>query len=165
MEPKKTARDQISTQKPCPPHPPYKSGSGSKSPNGTSPPPSSSTSAVNIANGILDNSADDASTTYNDKLARVKALHARWKYEDNEEEALEGNSLQMRQCSRCKELGSIIFGYILHKAQIDTIHTLYYERRDLLLLAKTGFGKNLIFQLILFLTAAPGLVLTLIPLK
>lgn len=35
----------------------------------------------------------------------------------------------------------------------------------MLLLAKTGFGKILIFRLIPFLTAAPGVVLTLMPLK
>ena len=34
-----------------------------------------------------------------------------------------------------------------------------------MLLAKTGFGKNLIFQLIQVLTADPGVVLTLMPLK
>ena len=34
-----------------------------------------------------------------------------------------------------------------------------------MLLAKTGFGKSLIFQLILFLTSVPGVVLTFMPLK
>lgn len=71
----------------------------------------------------------------------------------------------MRQRSRCKELGLIVFGFRLHEAQIKAIYTLYYKRRDLLLLAKTGFGKSFIYQLIPFLTADPGVVLILIPLK
>ncbi len=33
---------------------------------------------------------------------------------------------------------------------MDAIYTLFYEQRDLLLLAKTGFGKSLIFQLVPF---------------
>lgn len=106
-----------------------------------------------------------ATTTYNDKLARVQALHARWEYDDNEEEALEGDTLQARQRSRCNELGSIVFGFPLHEGQIEAMYTLFYERRDLLLLVKTGFGKNLIFQLLPFLSATPGDVLTLMPLK
>ena len=95
----------------------------------------------------------------------MQALHARWEYKDNEEEALEGDALQAHQRSRCKELGLIVFGYTLHEGQIDAIHTLYYERRDLLLLAKTGFGKSLIFRLFPFLSAIPGVVLTVMPLK
>lgn len=100
-----------------------------------------------------------------DKLARVSALHARWKYEDNEEEVLKGDALQICQRARCKELWLIVFGFTLHEAQFEAIHTLFYERKGLLLLAKTGFGKSLIFQLILFLTTALGVVLTLMPLK
>ena len=116
---------------------------------------STSTSTTNIT----------ANTIYNDKLARVQALHTRWKYKDNEEEALERDTLQAHQRSRCKELGLIVFGYTLHEGQIDAIHTLYYEQKDLLLLAKIGFGKNLIFQLLPFLSATPSVILTLMPLK
>lgn len=108
MAPEENARDQASTQEPCAPHPQQNcrsSGSGSKSP-----------SASNTAIGILAHLADDSSTTYDDKLARVLALHARWKYEDNEEEALEGDALQMRQRTRCKELGLIVFGFTLHES-------------------------------------------------
>lgn len=32
-------------------------------------------------------------TTYNDKLTRVQALHAWYKYKDNEKEVLEGDEL------------------------------------------------------------------------
>lgn len=48
---------------------------------------------------------------------------------------------------------------------MDAIYTLFYEKIYLLLLAKTGFGKSLIFQLLLFMTATPGVILILMPLK
>lgn len=54
---------------------------------------------------------------------------------------------------------------MLHNEQVEAICTLFYEQRDLLLLAKTGFDKSLIFQLVPFLLAKPGVVLTLMPLK
>lgn len=92
-------------------------------------------------------------------------LHAQWEYEDNEEEALKGDALQACQRLRCKELGSIIFGFSLHKDQIKAMYTLFYKRRDLLLLIKTSFGKNLIFQLFPFLSAISNIILTLMPLK
>lgn len=110
---------------------------------------------------------DDPSSTFDDKLARRLALHARWQYEDTEEQALgealgEGEALQ---AARCKELGLIVFGFTVYDAQADAICTLFYEKIDLLLLAKTGFGKSLIFQLLPFMTATPGVVLILMPLK
>ena len=68
------------------------------------------------------------------------------------------DALQTRQKSRCKELGLIVFGFTLHEAQVEAIHTLFFEQRDLLLLAKTGF---FFFQLLPFFTAESGVVLTL----
>ena len=156
------------SQEPCgDPHPQQncEGNEGAQSINETptlSPHSTSISSADTTADITADTTAD---TTYNDKLARVQTLHARWEYEDNEKEALEGDALQARQRSRCKEFGLIVFGYTLHEGQIDAIHTLYYERRDLLLLAKTGFGKSLIFRLFPFLSAIPGVVLTVMPLK
>lgn len=32
---------------------------------------------------------DDATTTYNDKVARLRTLHARWAYEDTENYAMD----------------------------------------------------------------------------
>lgn len=69
------------------------------------------------------------------------------------------------QKTRCKNIGSIVFGYTLHKEQIDAIQTLFYQPKDLLLFTKIGFGKNSIFQLILFITLIFGVVLILMPLK
>lgn len=71
----------------------------------------------------------------------------------------------MRQRSRFKKLGLIVFDFKLHKAQIESIYNLYYEWRDLLLLVKTGFSKSFIFQSILFFTANPDIILTLMQLK
>lgn len=64
-----------------------------------------------------------------------------------------------------KELSLIVFGFILYNAQINTICTLFYKKIDLLLFTKTGFGKNVIFQLLLFMTTRPGVVLILMSLK
>lgn len=106
-----------------------------------------------------------ATTTYNDKLTRVQALHTRWEYENNKEETLKRNVLQTHQRLRCKELGSIILGFLLYESQIKAIYTLFYKRRDLLLFVKTSFGKSLIFQLLPFLSATFSVVLILMPLK
>ena len=61
------------------------------------------------------------------KLAQVLALYARWNYEDIEEQGLEEKALQARQQIRCKKLGSIIFGFMLHDEQVEVIYTLFYE--------------------------------------
>lgn len=124
-----------------------------------------STESLNVNLALVEDLVDDPDTTVNDKLARVMALHARWKYEDTEEQALKGDALKARQQSRCRELGLIVFGLTLHEDQVEAICTLFYEQRDLLLLAKTGFGKSLIFQMIPFMTATTGVVLILMPLK
>lgn len=81
------------------------------------------------------------------------------------EEPLNGDALIARERHRCKEVGQIIFGFSLHDEQVDAIRTFFFEQRDLLLLAKTGFGKSLIFQLLPFMTPVLGLVLILMPLK
>lgn len=114
--------------------------------------------------GLAADLVEDPTTTIDDKLERIRALHARWKYEDTEE-VLDGDALKTRQRSRCREIGLIVFGFTLHEAQIDAICTLFYDQRDLLLLAKTGFGKSLIFQLLPFMPPATGVVLVLMPLK
>ncbi len=100
---------------------------------------------------VVANLVDDSTTTFDDKLARVLALQAWWKYEDTEEEALNGDALQALQRNKCKELELIVCRFPLYDPQVEAIYSLFYERGDLLLLAKTGFGKSLIFQLIPFL--------------
>ena len=91
-------------------------------------------------------------TITDDKLERINTLDARWRYEDTEgplDGSLDGDALKARRHNKCREIGLIVFGFTLHTAQIDAIYTFCYEQRDFLLLAKTGFGKSLIFQLLL----------------
>ena len=106
----------------------------------------------------------DPSTITSDKLAQIEALHARWAVEDSEQ-ILEGNQLVELQKQRCKKVGKIIFRFNLRDTQLEAIWTLFYEQRDLLLLAKTSFGKSLIFQLLPFMLDPTGVVLILMPLK
>ena len=113
----------------------------------------------------LDALYPNPSTTNEDKVERMRALHSKWLYEDTEE-IVEDAELAARQRQRCKAIGQVVFGFVLHDAQIEAIWTLFYERRDLLLMAKTGFGKSLIFQLLPFMMMPQtGVVLTLMPLK
>ena len=141
---------------------PHANSSKSESPRSAE--ANSQPAPINVDPSIEASLVED-SLVEDDKLARVLALHARWDYENTEEQALEGESLKARQRTRCRELGLIIFGFPLHDPQVEAICTLFYEQRDLLLLAKTGFGKSFIFQLVPFLSARPGVVLTLMPLK
>lgn len=101
-------------------------------------------------------------STLQAKLAETKALYARWK--EDLEELLE-EELIICQKQRCRDVGLIIFGFMLQEAQVEAIWTLFYSRNDLLLLARTGFGKSLIFQLIPFMFDPAGVVIILMPLK
>lgn len=99
-------------------------------------------------------------------MVGIKALHKQWKSKDKEDLVLlQPDKLVARQRQRCKQVGSVIFGFTLQEAQVDAVWTLFYERRDLLLLTKTGFGKSLIFQLLPFMFEPTGVVIILMPLK
>ena len=113
---------------------------------------------------VLSKLDQDKSTTRADKIHRLAALHSKWAYEDIEE-PVEGSELLGCQHQRCKAVSLIVFGFTLYEEQVDAISCLFYEQTNLLLLAKTGFGKNIIFQLLPFMTTAPGVVLILMPLK
>lgn len=106
----------------------------------------------------------DTDTTFQDKLNAATSLYAQWEYKD-ELAIVKGQNLIFQQRQRCKATALIIFGYTPYDAQIDAICTLAYEQRDFLLLARTGFGKSLIFQLLPFMTASPSVVLILMSLK
>ena len=75
------------------------------------------------------------------------------------------DELHAYQCSKYKKLGLIVFGYILYKNQIDEIYILFYKWKDLFLLIKIDFSKNLIFWLLPFLSSTFNIVLMLILLK
>jgi len=57
-----------------------------------------------------------------------------------------------------------IFKVRPHKEQIDAIHHLLNYREDLILVAKTGWGKSLIFQSIPILRPSKGICLMIMPL-
>lgn len=59
----------------------------------------------------------------------------------------------------------IVFGFTLHEEQINAVFCFFYEQRNLLIFAKTGFKKGPIFQLIFFMIPIAGIVLILMPLK
>lgn len=106
---------------------------------------------------------EDPSTILKQKMARVAALHQRWEAEDKK--IFCTKALKQFQRQRCMGIGDIVFGFSLQKAKIDAIWTLFYEQHDLLLVARTGFGKSLIFQLFPFMLKPTGVVIILIPLK
>lgn len=58
-----------------------------------------------------------------------------------------------------------VYGFEFQERQIDAVSILFYEERDLLFFAKTGFGKSLIFQIILFIFNPTGVVIIFMPLK
>ena len=100
-----------------------------------------------------------------DKYEIMRVLYARWKHEDEEDKIVDETTLRAHQHTRIKEIGFIVFGFTLREEQIDAIWTLYSEQKDHLLLAKTGFGKSLIFQLLPFMYSETGVALILMPLK
>lgn len=81
-------------------------------------------------------------------------LYLKWVYKDIKK-LVEGTKLLGWQCQKCKTIGLIVFEFTLHEEQVNAILCLFYEQTDLFLLAKTGFIKSIIFQLLLFMTAAP----------
>lgn len=81
---------------------------------------------------------DNPSTEISDKLEQAKVLHARWIHEDAEG-VVEGEELKHRQQSRCRDIGLVVFGVVLHEAQVEAIRTPFNEQQDLILIARTGF--------------------------
>ena len=64
-----------------------------------------------------------------------------------------------------KDVGLSVLDFTLQKAQVDANYTLFYEQRNICLLAKTGFGKSLIFQHLFLLFDPIGIVIILMLLK
>lgn len=58
-----------------------------------------------------------------------------------------------------------VFRLELQKGQMKAVSTLFYERRDLFLLARTDYGKSLIFQILPFIFNPTGVVIIFMPLK
>ena len=144
MAPRQIARKQASAQELRASHPPRNSkgkyASQSKSTDCTPVPPLPS--ASNAAIDVLAHLPDDTTTTYDDKVARVLALRVRWGTKTMKRKLW--METQTHQRIRCRELGLVVFRFKLHEAQFEAIYTLFYKKKDFLLLAKTGFGKSLI---------------------
>lgn len=84
---------------------------------------------------------------------------------EDAENVVELEELKAHQQSRCRDVGLVVFGFVLHDAQVKAVRTLFYEQTNLLLLAKTGVGKSLIFQPLQFMISSTGVGLILMPLK
>jgi superfamily II DNA helicase RecQ len=56
------------------------------------------------------------------------------------------------------------FGIVAKDTQIDAIETLTYDHRDVILIAKTGFGKSIVFQAVPFIFPTPRSALIIMPL-
>lgn len=82
-----------------------------------------------------------------------------------EKEVLVEDALQTCQKSQYKKLGLIISEFTFYNTQMEAIHILFFKQKNLLLFAKTGFRKSLIFQLLLFFIIVSGIILTLMLLK
>ena len=106
---------------------------------------------------------DDLLSSREEKVRKAVALYRKWKVEDRDILCNEALKLRQRQC--CMDIGEIVFGFTLQRAQVDAIWTLFYKHHDLLLVAKTGFGKSLIFQLLPFMINPTGVVIILMPFK
>lgn len=58
-----------------------------------------------------------------------------------------------------------LFGFEAKCLQVDAIETLAFDREDLILIAKTGFGKSIIFQALPFIFPRVKSALIIMPLK
>jgi superfamily II DNA helicase RecQ len=58
-----------------------------------------------------------------------------------------------------------VFKFQPHQEQVEAIHHLLTRREDLILIAKTGWGKSLIFPSIPLLHPAKGICLMIMPLS
>lgn len=128
MAPGQIAGKQASAQKRCatllPRNNKGKSGSQSKSTDCISVSP-----LFPVSNTTIDILAYDSTTTYDDKVARMLTLRARWEYEDNEDEALDGDALQTRQGIRCREFGWLYSGSSFMKPRLRQSRPCYIKKR------------------------------------
>lgn len=92
---------------------------------------------------------DNTNITFEDKLECLKVTYAKQKHKDVEA-IVDRLELIFQKKNRYIKFGLVVFGFTLYHSQINIIWTLYYKCRDLLLLAKTGFKKSLIFYLFFF---------------
>lgn len=93
---------------------------------------------------VSNSKQDNESTTRNNKIYQLAALYVKWVHKDKEK-PIEEKELVGHQRQRCKVISLVVFGFTLHKKQIDAISCLFYKQTNLLLLATTSFEKSIIF--------------------
>lgn len=76
---------------------------------------------------VRENLSIEVRLVKDNKLVYILVLYTRWKYEDNKEKVLEGESLQVCKQTRYRELELIIFGFPLYDIQVEAISTLFYK--------------------------------------
>lgn len=113
---------------------------------------------------IISQLDDNKPTIRPNKIHQLFALYSKSIHKDNNE-VIEKSELLGYWRERYKAIGQVVFGFTLHEKQIRAILGVFYKQIDLIFLAKTRFSKSIIFQLKPFMTAAPGVVFILIPLK
>ncbi len=91
-------------------------------------------------------------------------MHLDWRQQDIEE-PVESDDSTKWQKDQGKNDRIILFGFAFQETQVEAICTVFYDQKDLFVLAQTGFRKSLIFQLIFFMMNTTGLVIILMPLK
>lgn len=75
------------------------------------------------------------------------------------------NLLVENQRQQYKDIGMVKFRFELQKSSINIVSTLFYEQKDLFFLAKIGFKKSFIFQIIFFMFNPIIVIIILIFLK
>ena len=56
------------------------------------------------------------------------------------------NAIQALTLEKIESVIDRYFGFRLKRAQVDALHHLLCDKMDLILIAKTGFGKSILFQ-------------------
>lgn len=78
---------------------------------------------------------------------------------------MEMQSEKINQCEKIHDRVGSFFQINLKDQQLQAIHHLVHRRLDLILIAKTGFGKSIIFQAAPLIEEPFGICLILMPLK
>lgn len=96
----------------------------------------------------------DDSTTHAEQMIWAEVSRTKWQ----EEATLPNGLLSMEglvscQRQRCREIGMIMLGLVLHEQQVDAVCTLFYQKKRYSSsgLARMGFGKSFIFHLLPFI--------------
>ena len=82
-------------------------------------------------------------------------------YEDEYEDS---NSQFLEETELVRDKIKAIFNKDGRSGQIEAVRHLVFDKKDLILIAKTGYGKSLIFQTVPLIRNPPGISLIIMPL-